>query len=63
MTQLEAIFRMVGDRETAADLCQETFVRAWRKAPRARGGRHSAARPEPVEVVGAPVVDAVVGLV
>ncbi len=46
MTQLETIFheqqpplmrrlvRMVGDRETAADLCQETFVRAWRKAPR-----------------------------
>src|SRR4051794_30307404 len=46
MTQLETIFheqqrplmrrlvRMVVDRETAADLCQETFVRAWRKAPR-----------------------------
>jgi putative glutamine amidotransferase len=46
MTQLETIFheqrrplmrrlvRMVGDRETAADLCQETVVRAWRKAPR-----------------------------
>lgn len=46
MTQLETIFheqrrpllrrlqRMVGDQETAADLCQETFVRAWRKAPR-----------------------------
>ena len=46
MTQLETIFheqqrplmrrlrRIVGDEETAADLCQETFVRAWRKAPR-----------------------------
>lgn len=46
MTTIEAIFheqrrplmrrlqRMVGDPETAADLCQETFVRAWRKAPR-----------------------------
>ena len=46
MTTIEAIFheqrrplmgrlqRMVGDRETAADLYQETFVRAWRKAPR-----------------------------
>jgi putative glutamine amidotransferase len=46
MNQLETIFheqqrplmrrlvRMVGDRETAADLCQETFVRAWGKAPR-----------------------------
>ncbi|HEY8584583.1 MAG TPA: sigma-70 family RNA polymerase sigma factor [Capillimicrobium sp.] len=46
MTTIEATFheqrrpllarlqRMVGDRETAADLCQETFVRAWRKAPR-----------------------------
>lgn len=45
MTQIEAIFheqrgllmarlqRIVGDRETAADLCQDTFVRAWRKAP------------------------------
>jgi putative glutamine amidotransferase len=26
--------RMVGDPETAADLCQETFARAWRSAPR-----------------------------
>jgi putative glutamine amidotransferase len=46
MTTIEAIYheqrrplmrrlqRMVGDPETAADLCQETFVRAWRKAPR-----------------------------
>ncbi len=46
MTTIEAIFheqrrpllrrlqRMVGDHETAADLCQETFVRAWRRAPR-----------------------------
>jgi putative glutamine amidotransferase len=46
MTPIEAIFheqrrplmrrltRMVGDPDTAADLCQETFVRAWRKAPR-----------------------------
>jgi putative glutamine amidotransferase len=46
MTTIEAIFqeersplmrrlqRMVGDPETAADLCQETFVRAWRRAPR-----------------------------
>jgi len=45
MTQIEAIFqeqrrplmarlqRIVGDRETAADLCQETFVRAWSKGP------------------------------
>src|SRR3954447_22009391 len=26
--------RMVGDRETAEDLRQETFARAWRSAPR-----------------------------
>ena len=61
MTTIEATFeeqrrpllarlqRMVGDRETAADLCQETFVRAWRKAPRdltveqQRGWLHRAA--------------------
>jgi putative glutamine amidotransferase len=49
MTTIEAIFheqrrpllrrlhRMVGDHETAADLCQETFVRAWRRGPRDAG--------------------------
>jgi RNA polymerase sigma factor (sigma-70 family) len=52
MTTIEAIFheqrspllrrlqRMVGDPETAADLCQETFVRAWRKAPRDVSAEH-----------------------
>lgn len=49
MTTIEAIFheqrpallrrlrRIVGDPETAADLCQETFVRAWSRGPREHG--------------------------
>lgn len=47
---LRRLQRMVGTRETAADLCQETFARAWRSAPRdaplerQRGWLHLTAR-------------------
>jgi len=33
---LNFIYRFVGDRELAEDLCQDTFVRLWRSAPNYR---------------------------
>ncbi len=33
---LNFIYRFVGDRELAEDLCQDTFIRLWRSAPNYR---------------------------
>ena len=31
------IYKRVGDRETAKDLCQEVFLKAWQALPNFRG--------------------------
>ncbi|MDD9972621.1 MAG: sigma-70 family RNA polymerase sigma factor, partial [Candidatus Poribacteria bacterium] len=31
------IYRQVHDRETAKDLCQETFLKAWQALPKFKG--------------------------